>query len=100
MICSRLQLNLTIFATTGLNFNYFGHFHNYDAIIEKIILLVGWILGLFSSFNMLICPTSRNSHQISYILKVFYKNIWVYFYVCTMCVCVYIKYAYVCLLFI
>jgi len=31
--------------------------------------------------NILICPISRNNHQISHILKVFYSDIGVYFYV-------------------
>jgi hypothetical protein len=45
--------------------------------------LVGLILHLFSSVNKLICPISHNSHQITYILKVFYNDIRVYFNVCT-----------------
>ncbi len=69
-------------ATTRSNFNYFGHSHNYDATIRNFILLVGLILHLFSSINRLICPISCNSHQISYILKVFYNDIGVYFNVC------------------
>ncbi len=70
-------------ATTRPNFNYFGHFHNYDATIRNFILLVGLILHLFSSINRLIYPISCNSHQISYILKVFYIDIGVYFNICT-----------------
>ncbi len=81
------------FAIIRPNFNYFGHSHNYDATIKSFILLVRLILHLFSSINRLICPISCNSHQISYILKVFYNDIWVYFIVCT----IYIKYAYVCI---
>jgi len=61
------------------NFNYFGHSRNYDATIRNFILLVGLILHLFSSINRLIYPISRNSHQISYILKVFYNDIGVYY---------------------
>jgi hypothetical protein len=59
-------------------------------LLEDFILLVGSILHLFSSFNRLICPISRNSHQISCILMVFYNDMGVYFNVCTiyMCVCV------------
>jgi hypothetical protein len=70
-------------ATTRPNFNYFDHFHNYDAVIKNFILLVGSILHSFSSINRLICPISRNSHHISCILKVFYNDIGVYFNVCT-----------------
>jgi hypothetical protein len=66
-------------ATTRPNFNYFGHSHNYDATITNFILLVGSILHLFSSINRFICPISRNSHQISCILKVLYNDIGVYF---------------------
>jgi hypothetical protein len=69
---SRFQLNLEIFVTTRPNFNYFGHSHNYDATIDNFILLVGWILGLFSSINKLKCPINHNSHQIIHILKVLY----------------------------
>jgi hypothetical protein len=87
MVCNQ---NLKIFVATRPNFNYFGHFYNYDVIIQNFILLVVWILGLFSSIIKLICPIAHNSHQISYTLKVFYGDIGVYFYVCTiiMCVCV------------
>jgi hypothetical protein len=63
-----------VFATTRPSFNYFGHSHNYDATIENFILLVGWILGLFSFINSLICPINHNNHQISCILKVFYGD--------------------------
>ncbi len=66
-------------ATITPNFNYFGHSHNYDAIIRNFILLLGSILHLFSSINSLICPIIRNSHQISRILKVFYNDIRGYF---------------------
>jgi uncharacterized membrane protein len=49
--------------------------------------------------NILIYPISHNNHQISHILKVFYTDIGVYFYVSFniifMCVCIYI---YVCIL--
>jgi len=85
------------------NFNYFGHSHNYDATIKNFILLVGSILYLFSSINRLICPISRNSHQISCILKVFYNDIGVYFNVCTKIIYIYIyiyKICIVCILFI
>jgi hypothetical protein len=93
--CSRLWLDLRIFATIRPNFNYFGHSHNYDATIRNFILLVGLILHLFSSINRLICLISCNSHQISCILKVFYNDIGVYFNVCTkniyiICICMYI----------
>jgi hypothetical protein len=80
--CSRLWLDLGIFAITRPNFNYFGHFHNYDLTIGNFILLVGLILHLFSSINRLICLINHNSHQISCILKVFYNDIRVYFNVC------------------
>ncbi len=72
----------TKFGTTRPTFNYFGHFHNYFATIRNFILLVASILHLFSFINRLICPISRNSHQISDILKVFYNDIGVYFNVC------------------
>jgi hypothetical protein len=85
-----MQLDLGIFATTRINFNYFGHSHNYDAIIGNIILLVGSILSLFSSINRLICPISHNSHQISYISKVFYNDIGVYINVRTKIIYIYI----------
>ncbi len=105
MTCSCLQLDLGIFATTRPNFNYFGHSHNYDATIENFILLVGWIFDLFSSINRLICPISCNKHEISYILKVFYIDIRVYYNVHIKIMFIththtHIKYAYVCILFI
>jgi hypothetical protein len=87
---SCLRLDLRIFATTRATFNYFGHFHNYDATIRNFILLVTSILHLFSPINRLICPISRNNHQISYILKVFYNDIVVYFNVCTKIIIIYI----------
>jgi len=80
--CSGLRLNLGIFATTRPNFNYFGHFHNYDATIKNFIVLVELILHLFSSINQFICPISHSNHQINCILKVFYNDIWVYFNAC------------------
>jgi hypothetical protein len=76
-------LDLGIFATIRSNFNYFGHSQNYDATIKIFILLVESILHLLSSINRLICSISRNNHQISCILKVFYNDIGVYFNVCT-----------------
>jgi hypothetical protein len=95
--CNLLQLDLGIVATTRPNFNYFSHFNKYDATIKNFILLVGSILHLFSSINRLICPISHNNHQISYILKVFYNDIGVYFNVCIkiiyiyiICICMYI----------
>ncbi len=81
MTCTCLQLYLGIFATTSPNFNYFGHYPNYDATNKS--LLIRLILHLFSSIYKLICPISRNSHQISYILNVFYNDIGVHFNVCT-----------------
>jgi hypothetical protein len=83
MTCSCLRLHLGLFATTRLNFNYFDHSDNYDATIKNFILLVGSILHLISSINRLICPINRNSHQINYILKIFYNDTGVYFNVCT-----------------
>ncbi len=80
--CSHLRLSLGVFTTIRSNFNYFGHSYNYDATIVNFILPIWWLLDLFSSMNILICPISRNSHQISQILKVFYNDIGVYFYVC------------------
>jgi hypothetical protein len=62
------------------NFNYFDY--NYDATIENFILLVGWVWSLFPSINRLICSINHNTHQISSILKVFYGDITLYFYVC------------------
>ncbi len=85
-----MRLDLRIFATIRPNFNYFGHSHNYDAIIKIFILLVGSILHLFSPINRLICLISCNSHQISCILKVFYNDIGVYFNVCTKIIYIYI----------
>jgi len=94
MTCSHLRLHLEILATTRPNFNYFGHFHNYDATIINFILLVASILHLFSFINRLICPISWNSHQISRILNVFYNDIGMYFNVCTkiiyICIRIYI----------
>ncbi len=81
VICSRLRLSLGVCTTIRSNFNYFGHSYNYDATIWNFILLVGGLLGLFSSMNILICPINCNSHQISQILKVFYGDIGVHFYV-------------------
>jgi hypothetical protein len=52
--------------------------------------------------NILICPINHNSHQISHILKVFYGDIGVYFYVCIkiifMIYYIYHKYIFVCIL--
>jgi len=79
---SHFQLDLGAFVSTRPNFNYFGNSHNYDPTLEIFIVLVGWIFGLFSSINRLICPIDRNSHQISCILKVLYGDIEVYFYIC------------------
>jgi hypothetical protein len=80
---SHLWLNLGVFVITTPNFNYFGHSHNYDATIENFILLVGWILDLFSSINTLICPISR-------ILNVFYSNIRAYLYICIKIIYIYV----------
>jgi hypothetical protein len=80
---------LKIFITTRPNFNYFGNFHNYDATIKIFILLVRSILHLFSSINRLICPISRNNHQINYILKLFYNDI--------RCILMYVLKLYVCI---
>jgi hypothetical protein len=52
-------------------------------LLKNFILLVASTLPLFSSINKLICPISRNNHQISCILKVFYNDIGVYINVCT-----------------
>jgi hypothetical protein len=100
--CSCLRLSLGVFTTLRSNFNYFGHSYDYDATIGNFILLVGWLLGLFSSMNILICPISCNNHQINHILKVFYNDINVYFYVCIkiifMIYYIYHKYIFVCIL--
>jgi hypothetical protein len=74
------MIRFRVFATTKLDFNYFGHSHKYDTTIEIFMLLVGWILGLFSFINSLICPINHNSHQITLILKVLYGHKGVYFY--------------------
>ncbi len=95
MTCNCLRLDLEIFATTRPNFNYFGHSFNYDATMKIFILLVGSILNLFSSINKLICPISDNSHQISYILKVFYNDIKVYFNVYTKIIYIICKLIYI-----
>jgi hypothetical protein len=73
--CSRLQLSLGVFTIIKSNFNYFGHSYNYDATIGNFILLVGWLLCLFSSMTISICRISCNSHQISHILNIFYGDI-------------------------
>jgi hypothetical protein len=100
--CGRLWLSLRLFTSIRSNFNYFDHPYNYDAIIRHFILSVGWFLSLFSSINILIYPISCNSHQINHILKVFYDDIGVYFYVCikiiSMIYYIYNKYIFVCVL--
>ncbi len=100
--CNHLQLSLGVFTTIRSNFNYFGHSYNYDATIGNFILLIKWLLGLYSSMNILICLTGCNSHQISHILKVFYNDIGVYFYVCIKIIFtiyyIYHKYIFVCIL--
>jgi hypothetical protein len=35
-ICSHLRLSLWVFTIIKSNFNYFGHFFNSDAIIQKL----------------------------------------------------------------
>jgi len=71
-------------------------------LLKTSFLSVGWLLGLFSSMNILICLITRNSHQISHILKVLYNDIGVYFYVCIKIVFtiyyIYHKYIFVCIL--
>jgi len=59
-------------------------------LLKIFIVLVTSNLHLFSSINRLICPISCNSHQISYILKVFYNDIRVYFNVYTKIIYIYI----------
>ncbi len=102
-ICGHLRLSLGIFITIRSNFNYFGHTLNCATTIKNLILLVGWLLGLFSSMNeLLICPIRRNSHQISHILNALYSDIRVYFYVCIKIIFtiyyIYHKYIFVCTL--
>jgi hypothetical protein len=63
-------------------------------LLKNFILLVGLILHLFSSINKFMHPISHNSHQISYILKVFYNDIGVYFNVCIKIIYIY-TYVYV-----
>jgi len=98
------RLWLRQFTIIRSNFNYFDHSHNYNAIIKNFILLVGWFLSLFSSINILICPISRNNHQINHVLKVVYADIRVYFYVCIKIIFIiyyiYHKYMFVCILII
>ncbi len=59
---------------------------------------------LFSLMNIFICPISHISHQINHILKVFYGDIGVYFYVCIENIFtiyyIYHKYIFVCILII
>jgi hypothetical protein len=80
--CDHLWLTLGVFTTIRSNFNYFGHFYNYETTPKNLILSNGWLLNLFSSINRLICPINYNSHQINHILKVFYGDLGLYFYVC------------------
>ncbi len=91
-----------VFTTIRLNFNYFSHSYNYDATIVNFILSIGWLLDSFSSMKILLCPISHNSHQISHILKVFYGDIGVYFYIFTKIIFtiyyIYHKYIFVCIL--
>ncbi len=92
-----------VFASKRSNFNYFGHFYNYVPTIENFIMLVGWILNIFSSMNILIHPISCISNQISRILKVLYDDLGVYFNVCIIFIFminIYINYGYVCISFI
>ncbi len=100
--CSCLWLSLKVFTTIRSNFNYFGHSYNYDETIGNFILSVWWLLGLFSSMNILICPISCNNRQISQILKVFYDDIGVYSYVCIKIIFtiyyIHHKYIFVCIL--
>jgi hypothetical protein len=70
-------------------------------LLEPSSYLVGWLLDLFSSMNILICPNSHNSPQISHILMIFYDDIEVYFYVCSkiiFMICYIHKYIFVCIL--
>jgi hypothetical protein len=101
VICSCLWLDVSVFTTIRSNFNYFDHSYNYDATIGNFIISIGWFLGLFSSTNMLICPINRNNQQINGILKVFYSDIKVYFYVCIKIIFttyyIYHKYIFVCI---
>jgi hypothetical protein len=52
--------------------------------------------------NKFICPISRHNHQISHILKIFYSDIGVYFYVCIKIIFtiyyIYHKYIFMCIL--
>jgi len=64
-------------------------------LLENFILLVASILHLFSFINRLICPINRNNHEISYILKVFYNDIRVYFNVCIKIIYIYMRHTYV-----
>jgi len=97
-ICNYLWLSLGVFTTIRSNFNYFGHFYKYETIIGNFILSIRWFFNLFSSINRLICPIICNSYQISPILKVFYGDLVLYFYVCIkiifmickVCICMYI----------
>jgi len=68
--------------------------------LENFILSVGSFLGLFSSINRLICPITHNSHQISYILKVFYSDLKCIFMYALKLYLRYILYMYICLIYI
>jgi hypothetical protein len=76
--------------------------HHFQPSIGNFILSVGWLLCLFSSMNILTCPIIHNRRQISSILKVFYGDIGVYFYVCIKIIFtiyyIYHKYIFVCIL--
>jgi hypothetical protein len=64
------------------NFNYFGHYCDFVTIIVNFIIWVQWLLCLFSSMNRLMCPISRNNHQVSCSeLEIFYNDLGEYFYV-------------------
>jgi hypothetical protein len=85
-----------------IKFQLFWSFYNCDATIENLILSIRWLLVLFLSMNILICPISHKRHQITHILKVFYSDFGVYFYVCikipSMIYVIYHKYIFACVL--
>jgi hypothetical protein len=71
-------------------------------LLENSILSVEWLLDLFPSMNILICPISHKSHQISHILKIIYSDIGVCSYVYTKIIFtiyyIYHKYIFACIL--
>ncbi len=95
MTCSCLQLDLGILQIQDQISTILVTLTTMMQLLEISSYWLDRFYIYFQSINRLICPISRNSHQISCILKVFYNDIGVYFNVCTK-----IMYAYVCMQFI